>query len=87
MVLGILGPAVELSQVWKASNDEFNKPDIMYEPFREKTTMQNLCYEIVEDLVPIAYELKILFFYSTLYFLSTNVFSHLNCAAGLQFQL
>lgn len=62
MVLGILGPAVELSQVWKASNDEFNKPDIMYEPFREKTTMQNLCYEIVEDLIPIAYELKILFF-------------------------
>lgn len=62
MVLGILGPAVELSQVWKASNDEFNKPDIMYEPFSEKTTMQNLCYEIVEDLIPIAYELKILFF-------------------------
>ena len=62
MVLGILGPAVELSQVWKASNDEFNKPDIMYEPFREKTTMQNLCYEIVEDLIPITYDLKKTFF-------------------------
>lgn len=66
---------------------EFNKPGIMYESLCEKETMQNLCYEIVEDLIPIARELKILFFCSTLYFLNTNIFSHQNFAAGLQFQL